>query len=84
MTLATLSDGFVVLSSSVGAFRHSLMAGMENFVDAPCEGFLDRCAKDQLLEIAGRYNVDLAGLGDRWLKKMRSLWLNCSWLRKGC
>lgn len=82
--MATLSVGSVVLLSSVGAFRHSLMGGMENFVDALCEGFLDHCTKDQLLEIAGRNNVDLAGLGDRWLEKMRSLWLNCSWLRKGC
>lgn len=30
---------------------------MGNFVDAPCEGFLDCCMKDQLLEIAESYNV---------------------------
>lgn len=41
LTLATLSVGFVVLFYSVGAFRFSLMAGIENFVDAPCEGFLN-------------------------------------------
>lgn len=50
--MAALSVGFVVLLSSGGAFRRSLMAGIENFVDAPCEGFLNRCTKDQLLEIA--------------------------------
>lgn len=43
----------------------SIMAGIEEFVAAPCEDFLDRCTKDQLLKVADEYDLDLSGLGDK-------------------
>lgn len=44
------------------------MPGIEEFVAAPCEVFLEHCTKDQLLEIA-EYDLDLSGPGDNCCKE---------------
>lgn len=48
------------------------MAGIEDFVAAPCEEFLDHCTKDQLLKIAEECEVDLGGLTDRRRKETKA------------
>lgn len=46
-----------------------VMAGIEEFVAAPCEEFLERCTRDQLLKTAEEYDLDLSGLGDKRRKE---------------
>lgn len=54
------------------------MAGIEEFVAAPCENFLDCCTKDQLLKVADEYDLDLSGLGDKHRKDTVKSALSCS------
>lgn len=49
------------------------MAGIEEFLAAPNEGFLDRCTKDQLTKIAEEYEVDLSDLSDKRKDSMKAM-----------
>lgn len=37
------------------------MAEIADFVEAPSEEFLDKCAKEQLLRIAEHYEIEISG-----------------------
>ena len=41
------------------------MAGIEEFVATPSDCFLDRCTKNQLLQIADKYGIGLSDLSDK-------------------
>lgn len=45
------------------------MAGMEEFVASPLDGFLDCCTKVLLLIFTDNYELDLTGLGDNCHKE---------------
>lgn len=42
-----------------------IMAGVEDFIDAPSEAFLEQCTRDQLIKLADHYKISV---GDRRLK----------------
>ncbi len=53
------------------------MAGIEDFVAAPCEEFSDHCSKDHLFKIAEEYEeyeLDLSSLSDkRWKEAVKAM-----------
>lgn len=55
--------------------------GIQEFVAAPREGFLDHCTKDELVRLADIYELDLSDIGEKFRKEKIKSASICGWER---
>lgn len=56
------------------------MAEIADFVEAPSEEFLDKCAKEELLRIAEHYEIEISGNRLKDTKKYLANWCEMGFL----